>query len=119
MEAKGRHARLADGGAAVLDQLGEVFVTVSGECPRVGQIARMDEKDRGAPGAVSVVAVAARALAQIEALRRRCWLGDRVRKQDQREDTANQEEQRRPEDDQEPPLSHGTSEYHAPPRAHA
>src|SRR5712691_5310482 len=64
--AEGRHARPADRGAAVLDDVEEILVALSGHARGVGEVAGTDQKQGGAPGAVAVGPVAGGAEAQVK-----------------------------------------------------
>ena len=103
MVAEGGHAGLADRGAPVLDEVDEVVVGERGEGVGIGEVAGPQEKERGAPGAMPVGAVALGAVGEVEALGGRRVPRNRVREEEQRENAADQQDQRRPHDDQQPP----------------
>src|SRR5712691_10285900 len=64
---EGRHAGPSDRGAAVLDDVGEILVGVSGHSGGVREVAGPDQEQGGAPGAAAAFAVAGGAKPQVEA----------------------------------------------------
>src|SRR6266508_4731704 len=68
MIAEGGHAGLADGRAAIRDETEEVLVRKVRHVPAVGQVARPDQEEGGAPRARAGGAVAGRAVGQVEPL---------------------------------------------------
>src|SRR5712692_7703989 len=64
--AEGRHAGPSDRRAAVLDDVGEILVGVSGHARGVREVAGPDQEQSRAPGASAILAVTGGAESQVE-----------------------------------------------------
>src|SRR5215813_1437781 len=90
MIAEGGHARLADGGAAVLYEREEILIREPGHGFRVGEVAGPDEEDGGAPRSAAIRSVTGGTVAEIRALRGRRLLRNGMRDEEQGEEAAAQ-----------------------------
>src|SRR5712691_6836935 len=102
MVPEGGHARLANRGPAVLDEVEEVLVREPGHAPRIAEVAGTNQEDRGAPRALAGGSVAGRAAGEIETLDGSGGLWHGKGDEDDGEDAPREQEQRGPRDHEEP-----------------
>src|SRR6266849_1272047 len=102
MVPEGGHARLANRGPAVLDEVEEVLVREPVRAARIAEVARMNQEDRRAPRALAGGSVAGRAAGEIETLDGGGGLWHGKGDEDDGEDAPREQEQRGPRDHEEP-----------------